>query len=48
MGDSKEVEDFYKKIINPSDATPVSFGLNSQLVKLNGKVQENMENRGNV
>ncbi len=36
----KEVEDFYKKIIHSFDSTPVSFGLNSQLVKLNGKVQE--------
>jgi dipeptidyl-peptidase-3 len=29
----KEVEDFYAKMTNPNDATPVSYGLNSRLVK---------------
>ena len=28
-----EVESFYKKKINPKDATPISYGLNSKLVK---------------
>ncbi|MDR1980527.1 MAG: dipeptidyl peptidase 3 [Tannerellaceae bacterium] len=29
----KEVEDFYAKLKNPEDDTPVSYGLNSRLVK---------------
>lgn len=29
----KEVEDFYAKMADPNDATPVSYGLNSRLVK---------------
>ena len=36
----KEVEDFYGKMKNPKDATPVSYGLNSRLVKKNGKLVE--------
>lgn len=35
-----EVEDFYNKMKNPNDATPVSYGLNSKLVKENGKLVE--------
>jgi dipeptidyl-peptidase III len=35
-----EVEDFYGKMKNPNDSTPVSFGLNSKLVKENGKLVE--------
>ena len=30
-----EVEDYYAKMKNPNDATPVSYGLNSKLVKEN-------------
>lgn len=28
-----EVEDFYRKTVDPSDSTPVSYGLNSKVVK---------------
>lgn len=36
----KEVEDFYKKIVDPNDSTPISYGLNSRLVKLNDEIIE--------
>lgn len=36
----KEVKDFYAKIKNPNDTTPVSYGLNSRLVKENGALVE--------
>ena len=36
----KEVEDFYAKLKNPNDTMPVMFGLNSKLVKENGKIIE--------
>ena len=36
----KEVEDFYTKLKNPNDTMPVMFGLNSKLVKENGKIVE--------
>ena len=36
----KEAEDFYNAMKNPKDETPVSYGLNSRLVKKNGKIQE--------
>jgi len=36
----KEVEDFYGKMKNPQDTTPVSYGLNSRLVKENGQLIE--------
>lgn len=36
----KEVEEFYKAKINPNDATPPSYGLNSKLVKENGQLVE--------
>ena len=36
----KEAEDFYNAMIDPKDETPVSYGLNSRLVKENGKIQE--------
>jgi dipeptidyl-peptidase-3 len=35
-----EAEDFYNKLKDPKDATPISYGLNSRLVKENGKVFE--------
>ena len=35
-----EVEAFYNKIKNPTDSTPVSYGLNSKLVKENGQIFE--------
>lgn len=36
----KEVEAFYDKMKNPKDQTPVSYGLNSRLVKENGQLTE--------
>lgn len=36
----QEVEDFYNALKNPQDETPVSYGLNSRLVKEDGKIQE--------
>ncbi|MFN5370193.1 MAG: dipeptidyl-peptidase 3 family protein [Bacteroidia bacterium] len=36
----KEVEDFYAALNNPNDKAPVEHGLNSKLVKENGKLVE--------
>ena len=36
----KEAEAFYNAMKDPKDETPVSYGLNSRLVKENGKIQE--------
>ena len=36
----KEVEDFYDKMKNPDDKTPISYGLNSKLVNENGNIFE--------
>ncbi len=36
----KEAEDFYAKMVNPKDTQPISYGLNSKLVKENGLVFE--------
>ena len=35
-----EVEDFYAKMKDPNDSTPISYGLNSKLVKVDGKLVE--------
>ena len=35
-----EANAFYAKMENPRDTTPVSYGLNSKLVKENGKIKE--------
>ncbi len=35
-----EVEDYYKSITDKNDPTPISYGLNSRVVKKNGKVIE--------
>lgn len=35
-----EAEAFYNNMKNPADPTPISYGLNSRLVKRNGKIQE--------
>ncbi len=35
-----EVEAFYAKLKNPNDSTPISYGLNSKLVKENGVLVE--------
>lgn len=36
----KEAEDFYNKMKNPNDTMPVMYGMNSRLVKENGKIYE--------
>lgn len=36
----KEVEAFYKKIVDPKDTEPVSYGLNSKLLRKKGEVFE--------
>lgn len=36
----QEAEDFYNALKNPQDETPVSYGLNSRLVKEDGKIRE--------
>ncbi|MCH5240539.1 MAG: dihydrofolate reductase [Muribaculaceae bacterium] len=35
-----EVEAYYNSIKNPNDTTPISYGLNSRVVKENGKIKE--------
>ena len=36
----KEVENYYKKIIDKKDPHPISYGLNSKMMKVNGKIVE--------
>ncbi|MFA7043178.1 MAG: dihydrofolate reductase [Bacteroidales bacterium] len=36
----KEAEDFYNALKDPKDNTPISYGLNSRLVKENGRIVE--------
>ncbi len=36
----KEAENFYNSLKNPNDSCPVMFGMNSRLVKENGKIYE--------
>ena len=36
----KEVENYYNKLKNPKDPTPISYGLNTKVVKQNGKIVE--------
>ncbi len=36
----QEVEDYFAKLKNPADETPISYGLNTKVVKRNGKVVE--------
>ena len=36
----QEVEDYYASIADPDDPTPISYGLNTKVVKENGKVVE--------
>lgn len=36
----KEAEDFYAAMVDPKDPQPISYGLNSRLVKKNGKLVE--------
>lgn len=45
-----EVEAFYRSVIetNPDDPTPISYGLNSKLVKENGEVKEQVYKLGGM
>jgi dipeptidyl-peptidase-3 len=43
-----EVEAFYGKMKNPADSTPVSYGLNSKLVKKNGVITEETYKEGGL
>ena len=44
----KEAEDFYHNLKNPDDMMPVMFGMNSRLVKEDGKVQEKVWRSGGL
>jgi len=44
----KEAESFYAKMENPNDLQPVSYGLNSKLVKKDGKIQEDVYKVGGL
>lgn len=44
----KEAEDFYNAMKNPNDTMPVMFGMNSRLVKENGKVREKVWKSGGL
>ena len=44
----EEVEKFYDDMRVPNDNTPISYGLNSQLVKENGKIYENVYKSGGL
>lgn len=43
-----EVESFYAKLIDPKDETPVPYGLNSKLMKENGKIFEKIYKSGGM
>ncbi len=42
----KEVEEYYARIIDKNDPTPISYGLNSRLVKRDGKIVEEVYRLG--
>ena len=44
----KEAKAFYAKMEDPNDQTPISYGLNSKLVKENGKVVEQVYKVGGL
>ena len=44
----KEVEDFYNSMKDPNDNTPVSYGLNSKVIKENGVVSEKVWKLGGM
>lgn len=44
----KEVEEFYDKMRDPNDLTPISYGLNSKLMKVNGEVVEVVYREGGM
>lgn len=44
----QEAEDFYRAMKNHQDETPISYGLNSRLVKENGKITEKVWKAGGL
>lgn len=44
----QEAEDFYGAMKNPNDTMPVMFGMNSRLVKENGKIYEKVWKSGSL
>jgi len=44
----KEVEDFYGAMKDPKNKTPISYGLNSRLVRKNGHIQEEIYKVGGL
>lgn len=44
----KEAENFYQKMIKKDDQQPISYGLNSKLVKENGKIVEKVYKSGGM
>ncbi len=46
--DKKEAETFYANMENPNDMEPVSYGLNSKLIKKNGKIYEDVYKVGGL
>ena len=44
----QEAEDFYAKMKTPNDTMPVMFGMNSRLVKENGRIQEKVWKSGGL
>ncbi len=45
---TKDVEDFYGKLVDPNDKTPIELGLNSQLIKENGVLKERKWKKGGL
>jgi dipeptidyl-peptidase-3 len=45
---TKDVEDFYDKLSDPNDKTPLELGLNSQLIKEDGVVKERIYKSGGL
>ena len=45
---NSDVEDFYSKIKSPNPEKPLSHGLNSQLIKLDGQIQERVYKSGGL
>jgi len=46
--DKKEAEVFYANMENPKDTQPISYGLNSKLVKKEGKIYEEVYKAGGL
>ena len=44
----QEAEDFYNKMKDPKDEAPISYGLNSKLVKRDGKISEEVYKVGGL